>query len=55
MRYLAHHGVKGQQWGLRNGPPYPIEVLQKFVSRMHQKDTTLLPTDELHSGVGFYV
>lgn len=23
--FLAHHGVKGQQWGVRNGPPYPIE------------------------------
>lgn len=23
--YLQHHGVKGQQWGVRNGPPYPIE------------------------------
>lgn len=22
---LYHHGVKGQQWGVRNGPPYPIE------------------------------
>lgn len=29
--YLVHHGVKGQQWGVRNGPPYPIEdkVLRK--------------------------
>lgn len=23
--YLAHHGVKGQKWGVRHGPPYPIE------------------------------
>lgn len=23
--YLGHHGVKGQKWGVRNGPPYPIE------------------------------
>lgn len=22
---LAHHGVKGQKWGVRNGPPYPIK------------------------------
>lgn len=30
-RELFHHGVKGQQWGVRNGPPYPIEdkVLKK--------------------------
>ena len=24
-RDLYHHGVKGQKWGVRNGPPYPIE------------------------------
>ena len=26
-----HHGVKGQKWGVRHGPPYPIEdkVLRK--------------------------
>ena len=23
--YLAHHGIKGQKWGVRNGPPYPID------------------------------
>lgn len=22
---LYHHGVKGQKWGVRHGPPYPIE------------------------------
>ena len=22
--WLAHHGVKGQHWGIKNGPPYPI-------------------------------
>ena len=22
--YLQHHGVKGQHWGERNGPPYPL-------------------------------
>lgn len=23
-KYLAHHGILGQQWGKRNGPPYPL-------------------------------
>lgn len=22
--YLEHHGIKGQKWGVRNGPPYPL-------------------------------
>lgn len=25
MEHLAHHGVKGQKWGIRNGLPYPID------------------------------
>lgn len=23
---LYHHGIKGQKWGKRNGPPYPLDV-----------------------------
>ena len=22
---LYHHGVKGQKWGIQNGPPYPLD------------------------------
>lgn len=22
---LMHHGIKGQKWGVRNGPPYPLD------------------------------
>lgn len=25
---LYHHGVKGQEWGKRNGPPYPLGYTQ---------------------------
>lgn len=28
--YLAHHGVKGQVWGHKNGPPYPLSRQEKF-------------------------
>lgn len=24
MDYIAHHGIKGQKWGVKNGPPYPL-------------------------------
>lgn len=23
--YLMHHGIKNQKWGVRRGPPYPLE------------------------------
>lgn len=26
---IAHHGVKGQKWGVRNGPPYPLDKSKK--------------------------
>ena len=22
---LSHHGISGQRWGVRNGPPYPLD------------------------------
>lgn len=25
VHVLAHHGIKGQKWGVRNGPPYPLD------------------------------
>lgn len=24
--YLMHHGIKGQKWGKKNGPPYPLKA-----------------------------
>jgi hypothetical protein len=26
---IAHHGIKGQKWGVRNGPPYPLDKNKK--------------------------
>lgn len=40
MRYiytseLYHHGIKGQQWGVKNGPPYPLSGGQFTRSEKH--------------------
>ena len=24
QNYLSHHGILGQKWGKKNGPPYPL-------------------------------
>lgn len=24
QEYMAHHGILGQKWGVKNGPPYPL-------------------------------
>lgn len=29
LNTLAHHGIKGQKWGERNGPPYPLDQSNK--------------------------
>lgn len=26
---LCHHGIQGQKWGKKNGPPYPLDQSQK--------------------------
>lgn len=31
-RHLAHHGILGQRWGKRNGPPYPLTPSRKSFS-----------------------
>lgn len=36
MNELYHHGVAGQKWGVRNGPPYPIK---RVTTRTKAKDT----------------
>ena len=30
--YLMHHGIKGQKWGVENGPPYPLNDTVKAIA-----------------------
>lgn len=29
LNTLEHHGIKGQKWGVKNGPPYPLDKTEK--------------------------
>lgn len=33
---LYHHGVKGQRWGERNGPPYPLNATGKALLKQQK-------------------
>lgn len=35
---LYHHGIKGQKWGVRNGPPYPLKEGSKSKAEKKQGD-----------------
>lgn len=35
--YLMHHGVDGQKWGVKHGPPYPLDDSQSTGSRLKTK------------------
>lgn len=42
--WLAHHGVQGQKWGIKHGPPYPIgshprRVFISGTSKLGNKDS----------------
>lgn len=34
---LAHHGIRGQKWGVRNGPPYPLKEKRPFSIRKESR------------------
>ena len=39
QNYLSHHGIKGQKWGKRNGPPYPLD--SKTAERVKSKEKVI--------------
>lgn len=53
--FLIHHGVKGQQWGVRHGPPYPIQKGSGVTLRAGTKISRLTIYDESISKGKAYV
>ena len=35
--YLVHHGIKGMHWGVKRGPPYPLDGSVKRAEKNAQK------------------
>lgn len=33
--FLMHYGIKGQKWGVKNGPPYPLKGVSVRKNRYH--------------------
>lgn len=53
---LSHHGIKGQQWGVRHGPPYPIDKDNASVTiKKGTHFRRLSMYDERHSSGHAYV
>ena len=38
--HLEHHGIKGQSWGVRNGPPYPLKPSQHSAAEKKEGSST---------------
>lgn len=35
---ISHHGRKGQKWGVKNGPPYPLDITNKDYKHMQTSE-----------------
>lgn len=44
---IYHHGIKGQKWGMKNGPPYPIQpdVAASKIRERAEKEVTKISND----------
>lgn len=50
--WLAHHGIDGQRWGHRNGPPYPLSSDVSTGSRLKKGATGSIKKKTPKSGSG---
>lgn len=45
--YLVHHGIDGQKWGKRNGPPYPLDSNPKRQAQRKRNSMSSSGNDEV--------
>lgn len=50
--YLMHHGRKGMHWGIRNGPPYPLQGTYTSQDKPAPKNTKYLKD---YSGPAYFI
>ena len=50
--FLMHHGIKGQKWGVENGPPYPLSPSEYSAAEKRQNRISedLKYTRDLYKG-----
>lgn len=49
---LYHHGIQGQKWGVRNGPPYPLSRQKTSTSKEGMSYKTQSSISKVVAGVG---
>lgn len=53
--YLQHHGILGQKWGQRNGPPYPLNESDRSSKEQRlnskSKSSSKEESEEKHKGL----
>ena len=45
--YLMHHGIKGQKWGIENGPPYPLSPSKDYSAAEKKANKILNKADKV--------
>ena len=50
--HLEHHGIQGQKWGIRNGPPYPLNADAKIkaIRKLNDEMNSEWEYGVLHNG-----
>lgn len=49
MNYLVHHGILGQKWGKKNGPPYPLDFSKLSPAEREQAKTESIQKGDIQT------